>query len=57
MGTLFALALGTTNLMTARPEAVAAGMSVTFAVAALLIAFALGIASITLSRHSVSPDR
>ena len=34
MGAVFALASATTNIMTARPEAVAAGMRITFAVAA-----------------------
>ena len=53
MGTVFALGSATTNLMTARPEAVAAGMRITFAVAAALIVVALTIAvgSRALSRH------
>ena len=45
MGAVFALASGTTDITTARPEAVAAGMRTTFAVAALLIVIALGIAA------------
>ncbi|HYI12020.1 MAG TPA: MFS transporter [Thermoanaerobaculia bacterium] len=45
MGTVFALGSAATNIMTARPEAVAAGMRVTFAAAAILIVVALTIAS------------
>ncbi len=45
MGTMFALGSGTTSIMTARPEAVAAGMRITFALAAVLIFVALAIAS------------
>ncbi len=37
MGTVFAVASAATNRMTAHPEAVAAGMRITFAVAAGLI--------------------
>ncbi len=44
MGAVFALGSGTTDITTARPEAVAAGMRRTFAVAAILIIVALGIA-------------
>ena len=44
MGTVFALGSKTTHLMTARPPAVAAGMRITFAVAAILIVVALAIA-------------
>jgi len=53
MGTVFALGSATTNIMTARPQAVAAGMRITFAVAAALIVVALAIAvgSRALSRH------
>ncbi|HEX8633552.1 MAG TPA: MFS transporter [Pyrinomonadaceae bacterium] len=53
MGAVFALASGTTNITTARPEAVAAGMRITFAAATILIAIALAIAfgSRALSRH------
>jgi EmrB/QacA subfamily drug resistance transporter len=44
MGTVFALGSATTNIMAAHPEAVAAGMRITFAVAAALIVVALTIA-------------
>jgi len=44
MGAVFALASATIDITTARPEAVAAGMRMTFAVAALLIVVALAIA-------------
>ncbi len=44
MGAVFAFASATTDITTARPEAVAAGMRVTFAVAAVLIVVALAIA-------------
>lgn len=44
MGTVFAFASGTADVTTARPEAVAGGMRITFAVAALLIVVALVIA-------------
>jgi len=44
MGAVFALASATTDITTARPEAVATGMRVTFAVAAILIVGALAIA-------------
>lgn len=43
MGAVFAFAAGTTDITTARPEAVATGLQATFAVAALLIAAALAI--------------
>ena len=43
MGAVFAFAAGTTDITTARPGAVAAGLQATFAVAALLIAAALAI--------------
>ena len=45
MGAVFALGSGTANVMTARPEAVAAGMRITFAVAAGLVGVAVGIAT------------
>ncbi|MDB5979927.1 MAG: transporter [Pseudomonas sp.] len=56
MGTVFALGSATTDIMTARPEVVAAGMRATFSVAAALIAVALAIAlgSQALSRRAVS---
>ena len=44
MGAVFALASATTDITTARPEAVATGMRITFAVAAMLIVVALAIA-------------
>jgi EmrB/QacA subfamily drug resistance transporter len=44
MGAVFALASAATDVSTARPEAVAIGMRITFAVAAMLIAAAFGIA-------------
>jgi MFS family permease len=55
MGTLFALRAATTGMETAHPEAVAAGMRLTFAVAAVLIIVALAIASVShaLSRRAI----
>jgi MFS family permease len=44
MGAVFAFASGSTDVTTASPEAVAAGMRITFAVAAMLIVGALAIA-------------
>lgn len=44
MGAVFALASGTINIATARPEAVATGMRITFTVAAILIVVDLVIA-------------
>lgn len=44
MGAVFALGSEAANIMTARPEAVAAGMRITFAVAAVLIVIAIAIA-------------
>jgi EmrB/QacA subfamily drug resistance transporter len=44
MGAVFALASATTDITSAHPEAVAAGMRITFAVAAMLIVAALAIA-------------
>jgi MFS family permease len=44
MGAVFALASSTTDIMTVCPEAVAAGMRTTFAVATILIVVALAIA-------------
>jgi EmrB/QacA subfamily drug resistance transporter len=44
MGAVFALGAATTNIMTARPEAVATGMRITFAVAAVLGVVALAVA-------------
>jgi hypothetical protein len=45
MGAVFALASATIDITTARPEAVATGMRMTFAVAAILIVVALAIAA------------
>jgi hypothetical protein len=44
MGAVFALASATIDITTARPEAVATGMRITFAVAAILIVVALAMA-------------
>ncbi len=44
MGAVFALASATIDIITTRPEAVATGMRITFAVAAILIVVALAIA-------------
>ena len=59
MGGVFALASATTDITTARPEAVAAGMQITFAVAGALIFVALAIAFVShaLSRRAVQPKR
>jgi EmrB/QacA subfamily drug resistance transporter len=51
MGAVFALGSGTTDMMTARPEAVSAGMRITFATATVLILAALAIAS---ASHALS---
>ena len=45
MGAVFALASATTDITTARPEAVAIGMRITFAVAVTLVVVALAIAA------------
>jgi predicted MFS family arabinose efflux permease len=59
MGAVFALGSTTTDMMTARPEDNAAGMRLTFAVAAVLIVVALAIASLShaFSRRTVHPNR
>ncbi|HEX2611860.1 MAG TPA: hypothetical protein VHK68_12685, partial [Gemmatimonadales bacterium] len=44
LGAVFALASGTIDITTARPEDVATGMRITYAVAAILIVAAFGIA-------------
>ncbi len=44
MGAVFALASGTIDITAARPEAVATGMRITFAVAGILIVAALAMA-------------
>ncbi|WP_041377114.1 MFS transporter [Polaromonas naphthalenivorans] len=59
MGAVFALASRAADISTARPEAVATGMRITFAVAAMLIVVALAIAVASrarASRHSLSAD-
>lgn len=55
MGAVFALASGTSDIMTARAEAVAAGLRTTCAVAAALIVVALAIASATQTAPRRSP--
>ena len=50
MGAVFAFASATIDITTARPEAVANGMRITFAVAAILIVVALAIAAGTYAR-------
>ncbi|MBT9456272.1 MAG: MFS transporter, partial [Burkholderiaceae bacterium] len=50
MGTVFAFGAGATDIMTARPEAVATGTGITFIVAAMLIGMALAIAIISAGR-------
>ena len=58
MGTVFALGAATTDITTARPEAMAAGMRLTFAVAAALIVVALAIASASHARsRRAAPPR
>jgi hypothetical protein len=54
MGAVFAFATAATDITMARPETVATGMRVTFAVAAALIAAALAIAVRT-RRSSFAP--
>ena len=54
MGAVFALASATTDITTAQPEAVATGMRITFAVAAMLIVVALAIAIAAYSREAVN---
>jgi preprotein translocase subunit SecG len=44
MGAVFAYASATNDLSTARPEAIATGMRITFLVAAILMVVALAIA-------------
>jgi EmrB/QacA subfamily drug resistance transporter len=56
MGAVFALASATTDITTARPEAVAAGMRITFAVAGVLIVVALAIAVGSRARGRRSTD-
>lgn len=59
MGAVFVFASATTDITTARPEAVAAGMRITFAVAAILVvvALAIGVGSRALAkRQSLARD-
>jgi MFS family permease len=58
MGAVFALASATIDITTARPDAVASGMRITFAVAAILIVVALAIAvgSRALATRSSLPE-
>ena len=56
MGAVFALASATSDIATARPEAVASGMRITFAVAAALIAVALVVA-VAVYRHLPRAER
>ena len=60
MGAVFALASATSDITTAHPEAVARGMRITFAVAAMLIVVALSIAvgtyRSTLHTSKVTPE-
>jgi EmrB/QacA subfamily drug resistance transporter len=57
MGAVFALGSATTGIMTAPPEAVAAGMRITFAVAAAMILVALTIALAADAYRRRLPDR
>ena len=59
MGAVFALASGTSDITEASPEAVAAGMRITFAVAAVLIivAFAIATVSRVLSQRILPANR
>lgn len=52
MGAVFARGAGVVSIMTARPHAVAAGMRLTFTVAAVLIVASLAIAYVTFRRTS-----
>lgn len=56
MGAVFALAAATIDITTAPPEAVATGMRITFAVAAILIVVALAIAAGTHRRTNEAPS-
>jgi hypothetical protein len=55
MGAVFALASEAIDITTAHPEAVATGMRITFAVAAMLIVVALVIAVGSLATRSSIP--
>src|SRR5258708_5667722 len=60
MGAVFALASATIDITTARPEAVATGMRITFTVAGVLIVVALAIAvgayHRTLRNRALAPE-
>ncbi len=58
MGAVFAIGLGMSDITEASPEAVADGMRITFAVAAVFIVIALTIASVSrvLSQRALSPQ-
>ena len=55
MGAVFALASATTDITMAHPEAVAAGLRVTFVVAAILVVVALAIAARTYRHKRTEP--
>jgi EmrB/QacA subfamily drug resistance transporter len=55
MGAVFALAAATTDITTARPEAVATGMRITFAVATILVVVALAVALASRVRPAPTP--
>ena len=52
MGTIFTYGVGRSDIVKAAPTAVATGMHTTFAVATIIIAFALCLAIITYKRAS-----
>jgi MFS family permease len=54
MGAVFAFGSATTNILSARPDAVVAGMRMTFAVAVLLIVVAIAMASVGRRAHFAS---
>jgi len=55
LGAVFTFAAATTDITMARPEAVGAGMRITFAVAAVLVVVALGIAIAICRRTTPNP--
>ena len=57
MGAVFAAASGAIDITTARPEAIAAGMRITFAVAAALIALGLAVTGSSASVRDPAPGR
>jgi hypothetical protein len=56
MGAAFALASGTIDVTTAHPEAVATGMRVTFAVAAVVIVLAIAVGSRAVATRPSLPE-